>query len=474
MSEKAELIEKLKKLNAVDAYSWGDKGLSALFAELFKDFCRYNTTAKEWFYYDGKRWASDPGAMRVSQKAKVFTDALVIYAAMVEDQKKRELYLKAVSVYGRLRNRETLIKDARDVHFFAQSDLDRKLNLYNCQNGTLNLSTGKFKWHNPADMLSKISNVWYDPNAKSPLFEKFISDIVEGDEEKIRYLQKVLGTTLTADTSLETCWILYGPSTRNGKSTLVETVAYLHGNTGGYALAMQPQTLAQRQNKDTRQASGDIARLDGCRFLNASEPPKRMIFDTALLKTLLGRDSITARHLFEREYEFIPHFHLFINTNYLPLIQDDTLFTSGRINVIGFNRHFTQAEQDKTLKQRLQSRENISGIFNWLLEGLCMFKKEGAEPPEAITAATDEYRRTSDKMGNFLSECLEKTGRNSTAGAVYKRYQIWCEDNGFGTENKRSFFDELRAKGIFAETGTVHNLTVHNVVKGYELVREDA
>ena len=77
-------------------------------------------------------------------------------------------------------------------------------------------------------------------------------------------------------------------------------------------------------------------------------------------------------------------------------------------------------------------------------------------------------------MGNFLSECLEKTGCNSTAGAVYKRYQIWCEDNGFGTENKRSFFDELRAKGIFAETGTVHNLTVHNVVKGYELVREDA
>jgi len=40
-----------------------------------------------------------------------------------------------------------------------------------------------------------------------------------------------------------------------------------------------------------------------------------MIFDAALLKTLLGRDSIVARHLHEREFEFDPMFKLFMNTN---------------------------------------------------------------------------------------------------------------------------------------------------------------
>lgn len=62
--------------------------------------------------------------------------------------------------------------------------------------------------------------------------------------------------------------------------------------------------------------------------MNASEPPKRMLFDTALLKSLLGleRDSITARHLHQREFEFIPKFKLVINTNYLPTITDDTVF----------------------------------------------------------------------------------------------------------------------------------------------------
>jgi putative DNA primase/helicase len=129
-----------------------------------------------------------------------------------------------------------------------------------------------------------------------------------------------------------------------------------------------------KQNKDSRQASGDIARLNGCRFLNASEPPKRMIFDVALLKTLLGRDTITARHLHEREFEFVPIFKLVINTNFLPLITDDYMFSSGRINVITFDRHFEPHEQDRILKTRLREPENISGLFNWCLVGLRLFK----------------------------------------------------------------------------------------------------
>lgn len=327
--------------------------------------------------------------------------------------------------------------------------------------------------HNADDLLSKISNVIYEPSAKSEEWEKFINEVMQGDTDKTEYLQKILGYSLTADTNLETCFILYGATTRNGKSTLIETMLYMLGNTAGYGMSMRPETLAQKQNKDSRQASGDIARLDGCRFLNASEPPKRMIFDVGLLKNLLGRDSITARHLHEREFEFIPRFKLFINTNFLPLITDDTLFTSGRINVITFNRHFEPHEQDKNLKNKLIKAENLSGILNWCIEGLKLYYKDGAKPPQAVTTATDEYRTNSDKIGNFISECMERTGKNAKALDVYTRYKEWCLDNGFGVENKGNFFDELRGKGILAQSGTVKGVTVRNVVIGYELTEEE-
>lgn len=463
------LRERLVQMQPVTAYSWDDRGMGELFADVYRDYCRFNVTAKEWYVFDGKVWKADTGAMLVSQRAKELTNALLAYCATIEDERQKADYIKKISCYGQLRYRETMIKDARDKYFISQADLDADLDLFNCQNGTYNLRTGEFKLHNPQDLLSKVSNVIYDPEARSTRFEQFIADIMQGDTAKINYLQTILGYALTAETTLETCWILYGGTTRNGKSTLVETISYMMGNSGGYALAMLPQTLAQKQNKDTRQASGDIARLDGCRFLNASELPKRMLFDVALLKTLLGRDSITARHLFEREYEFIPHFKLFINTNFLPLIQDDTMFSSGRINVITFDRHFSPQEQDRGLKDELKTPENISGIFNWCLDGLRRYREQGAEPPEVVQAATAEYRENSDKIGNFITECLIKTGRNTGAGAVYQRFSEWCDDNGYGTESKGNFYDELRNKGIFAASGTVCGRTVRNIVKGYEL-----
>ena len=43
----------------------------------------------------------------------------------------------------------------------------------------------------------------------------------------------------------------------------------------------------------------------------------------------------------------------------------------------------------------------------------------------------------------------------------------WCDDNGYGCENKGNFFAELKSKGIFATSGTVEGKTVKNIVKGY-------
>ena len=468
---KEGILAKLEELNAYKNYTLDDKGSGRLFADVYKDTCRFNATANEWYYFNGKVWLRDEGGMVVHAKAKEFTDSLLIYATTIEDEQQKKHYLDHVAKLGQLKYRETMIKDSRDVYFVTKADFDKNLDLFNCQNGTLNLKDFEFTPHNADDLLSKISNVIYDPSAYSDEWEKFINEIMQGDSEKIRYLQKILGYSLTANTELETCFFLYGATTRNGKSTLIETILYMLGNTQGYGMSMQPQTLAQKQNKDSRQASGDIARLDGCRFLNASEFPKRMLIDSGLLKNLLGRDSITARHLHEREFEFIPHFKLFINTNYLPLITDDTLFTSGRINVISFDRHFEPHEQNRNLKNILTTPENISGVFASCLEGLVHYIKEGAVPPKVVTNATEEYRKSSDKIGIFVEECMDKKSDSKLKALdVYSKYKEWCFNNGFGCENKSNFYDELKSKNMLSDRETINSVSVRNVVVGYVLL----
>ena len=437
--EPASLPDKLQMLNAVSNYETNDKGFGALFAEIFKDRHRYNASRKDFMSYDGKRWVDDTEGLSARSDAKVLSDALLAYGSSTGNSD----YLKSVSSLCSLRSRNNMLQDSRDVYYFSNEDLDTNDYLLNVQNGTVDLSedTPKFLKHSPDMLLSKICNANYDPAASCKEWEKFLYEIMQGDKEKIKYLQKIAGLSLTGNTQEETCFILYGSTTRNGKSTFCETLIHLLGD---YALTMKPESLAVKQNMDSRQANGDIARLAGCRFCNASEPPKRMLFDTALLKSLLGRDSITARHLHQREFSFIPKFKLVINTNYLPTITDDTVFTSGRINVISFDRHFEPEEQDKHLKDKLRQESELSGILNWCIDGLRMYRKEGLKPPAAVQQATETYRTDSDKIGNFIKECLTKTGKNSSIKSIYEVYSTWCSDNGYGTESKGNFISELK------------------------------
>lgn len=466
-TQNKHLEETLKNLHA-EQYETTDKGFGRLFANVFKDKHRYNPSRKDFMLYDGKRWVDDPEGLCARASAKELSDSLVRYAISVDTDGK---YLKAVTPLCNIRNRNNMLQDSRDVYFFTNEELDKNDYLLNLQNGTLDLSENepRFIEHSPGLLLSKICNVEYDPTATCKEWEKFLLEIMQGDKDKILYLQKIAGLSLTGNTEQETCFILYGSTTRNGKSTFCETLIYLLGD---YALTMKPETLAVKQNLDSRQASGDVARLAGCRFCNASEPPKRMLFDTALLKSLLGRDSITARHLHQREFSFIPKFKLVINTNYLPTITDDTVFSSGRINVISFDRHFEPHEQDKHLKDKLRDKNELSGILNWCIKGLQLYRQDGLEPPNAVKNATDTYRSDSDKIGNFINECLTKSGKNSKAKDIYEVYIKWCEDNGYGCENKGNFFAELKAKGLFMNSGTVDGKTIRNVVRGYT-VEED-
>lgn len=454
----------LKDLHA-ETFETSDKGFGRLFATVYKDKHRYNPSRKDFMLYDGKRWVDDIEGLAARASAKDLSDALVRYAVGVDAEGK---YLKAVAPLCNIRNRNNMLQDSRDVYYFTNEDLDKNDYLLNLQNGTLDLSGAepRFIKHSPDLLLSKICNVEYQPEATCKEWEKFLNEIMQNDNDKIQYLQKIAGLSLTGNTEQETCFILYGSTTRNGKSTFCETLIHLLGD---YALTMKPESLAVKQNLDSRQASGDIARLAGCRLCNASEPPKRMLFDTALLKSLLGRDSITARHLHQREFSFIPKFKLVINTNYLPTITDDTVFSSGRINVISFDRHFEPQEQDKHLKDKLRNKRELSGILNWCIEGLRLYRAEGLEPPQAVKNVTETYRSDSDKIGNFINECLVKSGKNSKAKDIYNAYVKWCDDNGYGCENKGNFFAELKTKGLFMNSGTVEGKTVKNIVRGYTI-----
>lgn len=456
--------DKIAELKPEVNYSLDDRGNGDLFADVFKDVCRFNSTARCWYCYNGKYWEEDSFDLIVAERAKILQDALMIYSITIEDYKKREDYTKHIIKMGKQHVRKNMITDARSKYPVKTEEFDQNTNLFNCKNGTYNLETGTLQKHNPEDYISKISNVYYDPAAPGTEIEKFMNTIMQGNKENIEYIQKILGLALMGNTDEEKLFIFYGPSTRNGKSTLVETFLFMIKD---YGTTMQPESLALSK-KDSRSASSDIARLKGVRFVDAPEPPQSMRLDAALIKQLTGNDMITARKIYQEEITFMPVFITVINTNHLPIITDETLFTSGRIVVIPFKKHFTAKEQDKGLKRRLRRKQNISGFFNWCVAGYQKYQKDELKTTESMDREIESYHMDSDRIAAFISEELtEDLTQSVTISELYPIYENWCTKNNYQALGKTKFTDYFRRMGRLRNQCRINGKKYKNVIRGY-------
>ena len=429
----------LDEMSPVDnsRYDWNDIGMGNLFADYYKDIARYSPERKAWYIFDGTIWRHDPGNLATMELCKRLAEALVSYALSIKDERQRTDYIKFVSKLQIRRNRETVIKDAASVYPVMIADFDRDIYLVNCLNCTLDVRTRECHAHRSSDMLTKLLGVNYDPNAKCARWETFIDEVMTGDTAKAQFLQKALGLSLTGDTRFECLFILYGPTSRNGKGTIMETILKLMGD---YGRTTKPETVALKHFNNSGNPSEDVARLSGARFVNISEPDKQLMLNAALVKSMTGRDSINARFLHENSFEFQPIFKLFINCNHLPNVSDMTLFTSDRVKTIPFLRHFGEDERDTGLKDLFMQPENLSAILNWCLDGYALLEATGLGVPESVRLATAEYAQTSDKISMFIMECMEedKSAEERTAN-IYAQYKTWCIVNGYKAESARNF-----------------------------------
>ena len=422
-----------------------DIGNSRLFSDYYSGVARYVPERKLWYIFSGKRWEPDIAGLKAMELCKKLANELMVYAFHISDEQLRKEYIDRCKKWQTRRTRETILKDAQGVYPIPMEAFDSDPFLFNCQNGTMHLKNMTFRPHDPEDKLTKISDVVYDPSARCERFDAFVDEIMSGDQARARFLQRALGYALSGDTRFECLFILYGATTRNGKGTLMESVLKVMGD---YGSTVRPETISMKQNVSSQNPTEDIARLAGIRFANISEPSRGLLLNVAQVKSMTGNDTLNARFLHENSFDFRPQFKIYMNTNYLPVITDMTLFSSGRIMIIPFQRHFEENQQDKTLKHTFSEAKNQSAILNWLLDGYRALAQEGLVMPDSVRFATDRYRHESDKVGLFIEDEMEPVANaEERTSAVYDRYKKWCDANGCFAENTRNFKQILAMYG---------------------------
>lgn len=426
-------------------YSWDTIGMSELFAKCYKDRLRYCDRAGFWYVYDGSRWKEDSGknGVKISATVMQFIRLLGKYSYQFIGDNSKTAFIEKVSTFVRGQFRDRLIKDAAPQLNVEPQRFDSSAYLLNCTNGTYDLRTGEFRESRADDFITQKTNCIGSSTPLSfPRWERFINEVCENDKEKAAYLQRALGYSIFGKSNEECMFILYGKSTRNGKSTLLETLHYVLGDYADTA----PVDLICKGGKlkSVENASPILAKLKGKRFVTMSEAEQNGKIDESVLKQYTGGEAITARPLYQKPFEFVPQFTLWLSCNDLPRVEDSSIFASERIRVIEFNRHFSNAEQNKNLKTEFRTPNAASAILQWLIAGYLEYKQNGLKEPASVKAATKRYEKDSNVILTFLDENYkpDSAGVVSTR-ELYNRYSNWCRVNGYTPASKNAFSREL-------------------------------
>lgn len=285
-------------------------------------------------------------------------------------------------------------------------EFDKDIYLFNCKNGTVNLKTGMFRPHNKADLITKRSNVNYNKNAKCPKFLKFLDEIMLGDKEVIRYIQRLLGYVISGLTREECMHMCVGDG-QNGKGVLLELVSWIMGD---YSITAEADMFLVKRSEAA--ASSDVARLMGVRMALASETNEGAKFNEAKLKALTSRDRITARFNHKDPFQFEQTHKILLATNKLITVRGKDRGIWRRLRVLRFDNNIPEDKVDKDLRVKLM--DEASGILNWMIQGFLEYQQlNGLKPPVRVLEWRDEYRESMDYLQDFFETycVLETTGR---------------------------------------------------------------
>lgn len=425
-------------------FEWSEMGMANLFGMLYNQEARYCAEHKSWYTYFEGAWRKDEGAILVSEKIKDFVRLMILYCGEITDDDLRKAYTGFVNKMGDRRMRDRILKDATGELRISAVEFDSNPYLINCINGTYDLSDFSFRearWDDFLTMQTRFRHT-VRRDIKCERWEQFIDEVTQGDKDKADFLQRSLGYSMLGMSNEECMFILHGKTTRNGKSTLLNTIEYMLGD---YAKVAPVGMICRGdRQKDAEAASPTLAGLKGKRFVTMSESNEYGKLDEEKIKQLTGGEEISARALYQSAITFRPQFTLWLSCNDLPMVTDKSLFASERIKVIEFNRHFTQKEQDTHLKDELTSIEAMSGIFMWLVRGYIKYKERGLEMPDHLKQVVSKYERDNDLVLQFLeTRCVRNEDSNIKAKDLYNAFKVWAKSEGAYVLSARKFNSEM-------------------------------
>jgi putative DNA primase/helicase len=467
----------------LDALSRNQDGDAELFIKVHRRRLVYDHASELWYVFAGNCWRED----RIGEALQAVGTVADIYSEEVRRQSWLQLkaaqdsegkpnpqqakvikeLLKRVHALQSLKWKNDILvlsRSGQDTLGITGQEWDRDPWLLACLNGVINLKDGTFREGRPEDYIKTAAPTeWQGIDAPCSRWEKFLSEIFDGDESLITFIQRLLGYGITGLTTSHIFIILWGTG-RNGKGTLLETMRRVLGD---HTMKIEAELLLQQ--KFARRAGSPnsaVLSLQGRRIVWASEAGDDDSFDVKTVKELVGGDTLNARPIYGKHHvTFEPTHLMLLLTNSMPSVNSKEYAFWKRVVLIPFEKSFVDRPQlpnerkaDPDLMEKLKAE--APGILAWLVRGCLAWQKEDLNTPEEVMAAIEKYRINADPFDSFLCQCCtEDTSLSVRAKVFYDSYSDWAVKDGtiplslvfFGKEMKKRFGSHQDRKGIVYE-----------------------
>lgn len=450
-----------------------DKALSRLFAEIVRDRVAYVAEWGSWAIFNGSHWQTQGAQQLIDRLLKQFVTGVQVWALHIDDEAERRRAKSAANAYDQHARRVHLRDDVKSELVTSASTFDADPHLLNVANGTIdfNGAVPVFRDHDPADRITHITAVGYDQGATCHLFEQTVAQCCDGDADLVTFVQKLFGLVVAGDTSHD-LFAIFGTATRSGKDTVTGALAEMLGRRDeatGYAVHVMPESFAVRAFANGSGPTSDRARMQDKRAIITSEFQGGSVLDAGFLKQLTGGSPIAARRMRQNEVQFTLAGIVLMLTNVWPAVTDPTIFTSGRVACVPFDRHFTEEERDSTLRSRLCEPHELSGLLNWCMEGYRLARAEGLDRPDAVVAKTDEFLRHADPIARFIGDVLMPSeGAGVPMAELWEAYKRW-DSSGSAKVGRATFYEDVRRRLSVADRASIGGEQKRQVVLDYVL-----
>jgi putative DNA primase/helicase len=275
-------------------------------------------------------------------------------------------------------------------------------------------------------------SVNFDPVAKCPIFlDTLMRPALSPDD--LDLLQCWCGLALLGVNLAQVILILIGTA-GGGKGTFIRILTNLLGrnNVG----TLRTHLLTNRF---------ELGRCLGRTLLYGADVPANFLNleGASVLKSLTGGDPVTIeRKNSNATIDIVCQFNVIAtcNSHLHVRLEGDAAAWRRRLRIIEY-RNSPPREVIANLSELILRQEG-SGVFNWMLEGLDKIRADGwqLQSNEGQKQIVDDLLLESESYRHFARECLvEGAMYRLTVTACYEKYVKYCSNRGWTALSRRNF-----------------------------------